>query len=49
MEASKALYIHRNTLIYRLNKIEELTGKSPRDYEPAFALYLACLLDVLDT
>jgi len=49
VEASKALYIHRNTLIYRLNKIEVLTGKSPRDYEHAFALYLACLLDVLDT
>ena len=49
VEASKALYIHRNTLVYRLNKIEELTGESPRDYEHAFALYLACLLDVLDT
>jgi carbohydrate diacid regulator len=48
VEASKALYIHRNTLIYRLNKIQELTGKSPRDYEHAFALYLACLLDRLD-
>jgi carbohydrate diacid regulator len=48
VEASKALYIHRNTLIYRLGKIEELTGKSPRDYEHAFALYLACLLDRLD-
>lgn len=48
VEASKALYIHRNTLIYRLNKIEDLSGKSPRDYEHAFALYLACLLDRMD-
>lgn len=48
LEASKALYIHRNTLVYRLNKIEERTGKSPRDYEHAFALYLACLLDKMD-
>jgi len=48
VEASKALYIHRNTLIYRLSKIEELTNKSPRDYEHAFALYLACLLDSMD-
>lgn len=48
VEASKELYIHRNTLIYRLNKIEGLTGKSPRDYTHAFALYLACLLDMLD-
>jgi carbohydrate diacid regulator len=48
MEASKALYIHRNTLIYRLNKIEALVGESPRDYVHAFALYLACLLDSID-
>lgn len=48
VEASKALYIHRNTLIYRLSKIEGLTHKSPRDYEHAFALYLACLLDSMD-
>lgn len=48
VEASKALYIHRNTMIYRLNKIEELSGKSPRDYEHAFALYLACLLDRME-
>jgi carbohydrate diacid regulator len=48
VEASKALYIHRNTLIYRLSKIEELTNKSLRDYEHAFALYLACLLDSMD-
>jgi carbohydrate diacid regulator len=48
VEASRALYIHRNTLIYRLSKIEQLVGKSPRDYEHAFALYLACLLDGMD-
>jgi hypothetical protein len=48
VEASKALYIHRNTLIYRLNKIEVLLGRSPRDYEHAFALYLACLFDSMD-
>jgi carbohydrate diacid regulator len=48
VKASKALYIHRNTLIYRLNKIETLVGESPRDYEHAFALYLACLLDSID-
>jgi len=35
-------------LIYRLNKIEALVGESPRDYEHAFALYLACLLDSID-
>jgi carbohydrate diacid regulator len=48
VEASKQLYIHRNTLIYRLSKIEELTNKSPRNYEHAFALYLACLLDSME-
>ena len=30
-KTAEALYIHRNTLIYRLNKIEELTGKSMKD------------------
>ncbi|MEV6242199.1 sugar diacid recognition domain-containing protein [Lentzea sp. NPDC051838] len=39
------LQVHRNTLIYRLNKIEELTGHSPRDARFVLQLYLACIAD----
>ncbi|MGN0815058.1 MAG: PucR family transcriptional regulator [Candidatus Coproplasma sp.] len=33
--ASRALYMHRNTLIYRLNKISEQTGLDPREFSDA--------------
>ena len=46
--ASKTLHIHRNTLLYRLDKIEKLNGERLRDHKRAIALYLACLLDELD-
>jgi carbohydrate diacid regulator len=46
--ASRILHIHKNTLLYRLNKIERIGGKSLRDYRHAFAVYLACLLDELE-
>jgi carbohydrate diacid regulator len=47
--ASRTLHIHKNTLLYRLNKIERICGQSLKDYRHAFAVYLACLLDELDT
>ena len=47
--ASRTLHVHKNTLHYRLDKIERIGGKSLRDYRHAFAIYLACLLDELDT
>ena len=47
--AAKTLHIHRNTLLYRLDKIEKLNGESLRDHKRAIALYLACLLDELDS
>jgi carbohydrate diacid regulator len=46
--AAGALHIHRNTLVYRLNKISKLTGRPVRDHRAALALYLACLADQLD-
>ena len=46
--ASKTLHIHRNTLLYRLDKIEKLNGERLRDHKRAITLYLACLLDELD-
>ena len=46
--ASRTLHIHKNTLLYRLYKIERIGGQSLKDYRHAFAVYLACLLDELD-
>ena len=45
VRASAALHIHRNTLVYRLHKIAQLTGVPARDYRTTLALYLACLTD----
>lgn len=38
---SNKLFIHRNTLSYRLSKIYKLTGKNPRKYTDLFWLYSA--------
>jgi len=46
---AQELYIHKNTLQYRLNRIFEKTGYNPRDLEAGFNLYLALhLLDRLE-
>lgn len=37
-ETATALYLHRNTLTYRLNKIRELTGISFEDLETVFRI-----------
>jgi carbohydrate diacid regulator len=48
VQAATVLHIHRNTLVYRLNKIAQLTGRSTRDHRATLALYLACLADQLE-
>jgi carbohydrate diacid regulator len=48
VHAATALHIHRNTLVYRLNKIAQVTGRSVRDHRATLALYLACLAEQLD-
>lgn len=48
VDTARTLKVHRNTLVYRLERLEELTGSSLRDYRHAFALYLACLLTDLE-
>jgi carbohydrate diacid regulator len=48
VRTAAALYIHRNTLVYRLGKIEEVTRRSLRDHPATLALYIACLADQLD-
>jgi carbohydrate diacid regulator len=47
VRASEALHIHRNTVVYRMHKIEQITGRPLRDHRAAMALYLACLADRL--
>ncbi|QIQ20931.1 CdaR family transcriptional regulator [Zophobihabitans entericus] len=44
-ETSKALYIHRNTLEYRLNKISTLTGLNLELFDDRLRLYIALQLD----
>ncbi|MBO1512623.1 CdaR family transcriptional regulator [Metabacillus bambusae] len=39
-----SLFIHRNTLRYRLEKIRELTNKDPRNIKDLIELYMAKLL-----
>jgi len=41
---AKKLYIHRNTLQYRLEKFTEKTGIQLKDFNGAFTVYLACQL-----
>ncbi|WP_204403083.1 PucR family transcriptional regulator [Alkaliphilus hydrothermalis] len=43
-ETSKALFIHRNTLAYRLDRISRLTGLDLRKFEDAIFFKIAMLL-----
>jgi carbohydrate diacid regulator len=43
VRTAQALHVHRNTLVYRLQKIENILGRALRDHRHAIAVYLACL------
>ncbi len=43
-EASRYMYVHRNTLIYRLDKIEKLTGLNIRNFNDAMTFRVACMI-----
>jgi carbohydrate diacid regulator len=43
VRTAQALHVHRNTLVYRLQKIESILGHGLRDHRHAIAVYLACL------
>lgn len=45
MTTAQRLAIHRNTVIYRLDKISRLTARDAREPATAIALYLACHVD----
>ncbi|GAU78407.1 CdaR family transcriptional regulator [Fusibacter sp. 3D3] len=44
-ETAHKLFIHRNTLIYRLNKLETITGYDIRKFNDAINYYLNYLVD----
>lgn len=43
-DSSKILYIHRNTLLYRIEKIQKITGLDIRKFQDSVILRLALLL-----
>ncbi|HUW78116.1 MAG TPA: helix-turn-helix domain-containing protein [Candidatus Nanopelagicaceae bacterium] len=46
--ASRALYVHANTIRYRVRRIAELTGYSPTEPREAFVLNIAIRLGALE-
>lgn len=42
--AAKKLYVHRNTIQYRLDRFTEKTGLSLKDFHNTLTVYLACQL-----
>ena len=42
-EAADRLFLHRNSMIYRLERIQELTGLDLKDHRVALALQLGLL------
>ena len=49
LRAAERLHVHRNTLLYRLGKIEHLSARQMREPTQAIAMYLAALADLLDS
>jgi len=43
-ETSRKLFVHRNTLVYRLEKIKKLTGLDLRDFEDAIVFKVALMV-----
>ena len=43
-EASRALYIHRNTLLYRMEKFNKLTGLDAARFDDGVRIRIACIV-----
>jgi hypothetical protein len=39
LKSSKELYVHRNTLINKLDRFKEKTGYDPKDFKDAYLIY----------
>ncbi|WP_054636676.1 sugar diacid recognition domain-containing protein [Thalassobacillus sp. C254] len=48
MKTAERLYIHRNTLAYRLEKIQNITGKNPKLINDLFELKVSLLFALID-
>ena len=44
-ETSRKLFVHRNTLVYRLEKIKKLTGLDLRDFDDAIVFKVALMVN----
>lgn len=43
-ETSRQLYIHRNTLVYRIEKLEKVTGMDVRNFDDALSFRIAMMV-----
>jgi carbohydrate diacid regulator len=43
-ETSRKLFVHRNTLVYRLDKIKKLTGLDLRQFDHAITFKVALMV-----
>ena len=43
-ETARALYVHRNTLVYRIEKIERQTGLDIRKFDDAMVMKIALMI-----
>jgi carbohydrate diacid regulator len=44
-ETSRKLFVHRNTLVYRLEKIRKLTGLDLREFDDAIIFKVAMMVN----
>jgi len=45
-KTAKSIFIHRNTLLYRLRKVKEITGLDPKNFDDAVQLRIALKMRV---
>ncbi|SJZ36678.1 CdaR family transcriptional regulator [Selenihalanaerobacter shriftii] len=48
-ETARNLYLHRNSIIYRLERIKEITGLDPKSFDDAVCLKLTLLCHMFET
>jgi len=45
-QTAKALFIHRNTLLYRLERVKKITGLDPKKFDDAVLLRIALKMKI---